>query len=158
MSGRPAALQTIRGRKATVPYRRVVVLADARHSEQSVPMFKLGDITFGDNVRIIQSDATADSGHADMLGTCYGFTTPSVTGVEVIGNAPEDTALNVHFDDEGIEDAWFSPELVLFVDHAGGSTATVGDHAFVKDADGSWSSTSPPTSGKVQRRKWFRRS
>jgi hypothetical protein len=117
-------------------------------------MFEFGDISFGDNVRIVRSDATTASGHADLSGVCYGLTTPSVTGVEVIGNAPDDAALNVHFDDEGIEDAWFSPELVQLIDHAAGSRATVGGREFVKGSDGRWTDVTP---GKTSRRKWFRR-
>jgi hypothetical protein len=34
--------------------------------------------------------------------------------------------------------AWFAPELVVIVDHAVGSQATVGDQEFVKTEDGSW--------------------
>jgi hypothetical protein len=47
-------------------------------------MFKLGDISFGDKVRIVASESTTASGHADMIGVCFGMTTPSVTGLEVI--------------------------------------------------------------------------
>ena len=124
---------------------------------QDVGVFELGDISFGDNVRIDRSHDTSRSGHADLVGVCYGLTTPSVTGVEVIGPAPDDQALNVHFEDDAVEDAWFSPELVLLVDHAVGSRATVGDHEFVKAADGSWVSSSLPQE-VPRRRRWFGRS
>jgi len=72
------------------------------------------------------------------MGVCYGLTTPSVSGVEVVGDANEDAALNVHFDSEAITDAWFSPALVSLVDHAAGSHAATGSHSFVKSADGEW--------------------
>jgi len=118
-------------------------------------MFKHGDIAFGDNVRIAATESTSASGHADRLGVCYGMTTPSVTGVEVVGGAPDDVALNVHFHDEAAEDAWFAPDLVLLVDHAVGSRATVGDRAFIKTDDGDWVLESAPTD--PPRRRWFRR-
>lgn len=105
-------------------------------------MFTHGGISFGDNVRIVPSDATTASGHADRMGVCYGMTTPSVTGVEVVGDGVNDVALNVHFDDAAVQDAWFAPEFVALVDDAAGSRATVGDHAFVTTEDGTWVSDS----------------
>ena len=108
-------------------------------------MFKLGAVSFGDKVRIVSSDSTMASGHADLIGVCFGMTTPSVTGVGVVGGAPDDIALNVHFDDDTVQDAWFTPELVAIVDHAEGSRATVGDLAFVKTQGGDWV-PEPPTS------------
>lgn len=118
-------------------------------------MFRHGEVSFGDNVRISDSDSTIASGHAGRVGVCYGMTTPSVTGVEVVGDAGDDVALNVHFDDQAVEDAWFSPVLVVLVDHAAGSRATVGDHAFVKTEDGSWVSES--TAPRKRQRRWFGR-
>ena len=117
-------------------------------------MFKLGDISFGDTVRIVVSESTTASGHADLIGACHGMTTPSVTGAEVVGGGADDVALNVHFDDEAVEDAWFAPELVTLVDHAVGSRATVGDHAFVKDEGGKWQ---PEQAREPNRRRWWRR-
>jgi hypothetical protein len=119
-------------------------------------MFQLGEIGFGDNVSIVAAEATRRSGHANLVGVCYGMTTPSATGVEVVGDATDDVALNVHFEDEAVSDAWFAPDLVSLVDHAVGSVATVGDRSFVKAVDGQWI---PATSGdapRVGRRRWFR--
>jgi hypothetical protein len=121
-------------------------------------VFKLGDIAFGDNVRIVDADSTRRSGHANMVGICYGLTTPSVTEVEVIGDPTGDAALNVHFEGDEIPDAWFAPELVSLVDHATGSRATVGTHSFVKGADGEWIEEEPAPRQATSRRRWFRRS
>jgi hypothetical protein len=121
-------------------------------------VFKLDEISFGDNVRIVDDIATRESGHANMVGVCYGLTTPSVTAVEVVGDVISDVALNVHFDDDAIADAWFAPELVALVDHAVGSRATVGTHAFVKGADGEWTEELPTGEHRSARRRWFRRS
>jgi hypothetical protein len=120
-------------------------------------VFELGDIAFGDNVRIVDAEPTRRSGHSNMVGVCYGLTTPSATGVEVVGTSTGDAALNVHFEADEIPDAWFAPELVDLVDHAVGSKATVGTTSFAKSADGDWieeRSTVEPTT----RRRWFRRS
>ena len=89
----------------------------------------------GDNVRIRATEDTERSGHARRVGTCYGFTTPSVTLVAVIGGSQRDLAYNVGF--EG-SDAWFAPELVEVVDRAEGSEIRIGHRRFVRSADGEW--------------------
>jgi hypothetical protein len=70
-------------------------------------------------------------------------TTPSVSSVEVIGDAFDDVGLNVHFENDAVPDAWFALQLVTLVDHAVGSHATVGDRSFVETADGAWVPTTP---------------
>jgi len=55
----------------------------------------------------------------------------------VIGRTAEDLAFNVHFED-GAEDAWFAPHLVVLVDHAPGTTVTIGETHLIRDADGEW--------------------
>jgi hypothetical protein len=120
-------------------------------------VFKLGEIASGDNVSIVDAPPTRQSGHATLVGVCYGMTTPSVTGVEVLGDAFDDVAVNVHFENDAVPDAWFAPELVTLVDHAVGSRATVGDRAFVKTADGEWVPTrSNGGQRPARRRRWFR--
>ena len=88
-----------------------------------------------DNVKIARTRLTERLGYANQDGVCFGFTTPSVTGVEVIGEH-DDLALNVHFDD--LEDAWFTPDLVEFISHGAGVETTVGDKRFIIQDDGSW--------------------
>ena len=73
-------------------------------------------ITFGDNVRVRSSPETEARGVAGLVGQVYGETTPSVTGVAVIGEVTRDHALNVHFEGRA-ETLWFAPELLEFVDH-----------------------------------------
>lgn len=80
--------------------------------------------TFGDNVRIRHSPETESIGLAGLVGNVHGQTTPSVTGVEVIGELSSDYAINVFFDDRD-ESFWFAPALVEFVDHAPGTEITV---------------------------------
>jgi hypothetical protein len=79
---------------------------------------------------------------------CYGFTTPSITKVDVVGSTEDDIAFNVHFGDESVEDAWFVPELLEFVDHGAGQTASVGDQTSVRRADGEWEETTTDDAGR----------
>ena len=60
-----------------------------------------------------------------------------MTSVDVIGETEEDLAFNVHFED-GPDDAWFAPHLVGLVDHAPGTTVTIGEKHLIRDADGEW--------------------
>ena len=52
----------------------------------------------GDSIRIVTAKSIA-AGYADQMGTCYAFTTPSITGVQVIGHTGVGDALNVEFED-----------------------------------------------------------
>jgi hypothetical protein len=52
-------------------------------------------ITFGDKVRVLATAATVNQGVAGQIGIVYGLTTPSQTGVEVIGNSTDDYAIAV---------------------------------------------------------------
>ena len=90
----------------------------------------------GDIVEIVSSADTVKAGVAGRRGTCLGFTTPSVTGVAVIGSAVDDYAVNVAFDDD--TSAWFDPSLVTFVDVNAGQIAVVGDKRFIRDELGEW--------------------
>ncbi len=83
-----------------------------------------GSPSFGDNVRIRSSAETESNGLAGLTGQVYGQTTPSVTGVEVIGEITSDYAINVFFENRQ-ESFWFAPALVEFVDHAPGTEITL---------------------------------
>jgi hypothetical protein len=103
-------------------------------------------ITFGDNVRIRSTPDTEAVGIAGLLGQVYGHTTPSVTGVDVIGPLVGDLAINVYFAERG-ESFWFAPELVSFVDQAPGTEMEIGEGAsakkFIRTAWGDWSEVKP---------------
>jgi hypothetical protein len=75
---------------------------------------------FADNIRIRVTPVTKAAGIAGALGQVMGFTTPSVTGVQVIGDVAQDYALAIML--EGRDEAlWLTPELVELVDHAPGT-------------------------------------
>jgi hypothetical protein len=96
------------------------------------------DISFGDRVRVADCEATRSGGWAGLTGQCLGFTTPSVTGVKVIGNSEGDLAFNLHFDEDSVNDAWFGPDLLQRIDHAEGTQVIVGSTRLVRDASGEW--------------------
>jgi len=96
-------------------------------------------IQFGDQVQVRSTPETAAAGLAGLEGTVYGFTTPSVTGVKVIGGAPEDLALVVGFG-ESRGQHWLRPDLLVVLHHnAGAVTGIIGSQRrAVRLADGSW--------------------
>ena len=77
-------------------------------------------ISFGDTVRVRSVPLTEELGLAHLVGKVFGFTTPSVTGVEVIGSIEGDSAVNVFFDARKVG-FWFAPNLLEFVDHGQGA-------------------------------------
>ena len=95
-------------------------------------------LSFGDNVRIRATALTEKLGLAGQTGSIYGETTPSVTGVEVIGEVTNDYAVNVMIEAKG-EQLWFAPELVEFIDHGAGAEVRIGNKHLVRDASGEWS-------------------
>jgi hypothetical protein len=97
-------------------------------------------ISFGDHVLILRTEETEALGYGDQQGTCWGFTTPSITSVEVVGSDGSDGsdfAYNIHFEGE-LEDGWFAPQLVRFLDHAPGTEMKIGERGFVRRDDGEW--------------------
>lgn len=97
----------------------------------------MSTISFGDTVRIRATAETERLGWAGRTGMVYGWTTPSVTSVQVIGGIAKRRALAVKL--EGQNDSlWFDPDLVEFVDHTPGTTARVGGRSFKRNADGEW--------------------
>jgi hypothetical protein len=99
-------------------------------------------IRFGDKVRILFTNATEAAGVAGQTGIVHGETTPSVTGVEVIGNASEDYAIAVMIDGRD-EALWFTKDLFEFVDHQAGTTIGIAGRRFVRDERGEWREVEP---------------
>jgi hypothetical protein len=91
----------------------------------------------GDNVRIRVTPTTEAAGVAGRIGNVAGFTTPSETGVEVIGEVKDDLAFSVIFENPHAQ-LWFARELLEFVDHAPGLEVQIGDTRLIRRADGGW--------------------
>lgn len=102
-------------------------------------------ISFGDNVRVRTVAETSRLGLAGMTGQVYGETTPSVTGVEVIGIVQDDYAINVFFKERN-EDLWFAPDLLELVNHAPGTEMRVGGapKKWTRNARGEWMEEEAP--------------
>ena len=96
-------------------------------------------VSFGDNVRICPTPETEAKGVAGLHGVVYGETTPSSSGVEVVGIVDADYAVNVYFENLN-ESFWFSPALVEFVDHGAGQEVTLKGvpKKWVRAASGEW--------------------
>ncbi len=113
-------------------------------------------ISFGDTVRVRKTDLTTKAGLAELTGSVYGETTPSVTDVDVIGELTEDYAINVYFEDKG-QDAWFGADLLEFIDHGEGTEIRLDgvDKKWTRAEDGTWIEES--TGEKpVMRRPWWK--
>ena len=94
-------------------------------------------ITFADKVRIRSTSVTEALGIAGRTGIVHGWTTPSVTGVEVIGNSEDDYAIAVDVEGQSAR-LWFAEDYLEFVDHQPGTTRSVGGRLLMRDAQGDW--------------------
>ncbi len=110
--------------------------------KQQTAMSESPSISFGDHVRVRPTPETETHGVAGLCGQVYGETTPSVTGVSVIGTVRHDYALNVHFDGRA-QTLWFAPELLEFVDPAPGTEIRLDGvpKKWTRSASGEWIET-----------------
>lgn len=97
--------------------------------------------SFGDNVRIRETPLTQKLNLSGLAGTVDGETTPSVTGVEAIGEVKGDFAVSVMIEARG-EALWFASELVEFVNHVPGTEIKIGSRQLVRDSKGDWTEVS----------------
>lgn len=115
------------------PRRLILIVRQKRSGRKNMP-------SFGDRVRIKKSPETIAAGVAGLEGDVCGFTTPSSTGVDVIGGAPDDHALKVSIDAHDAE-LWFGPDLVEFLDYNAGTEIVIGNVKAVRQPDGNWTET-----------------
>jgi len=109
--------------------------------------------SFGNKVKIKCSTETEAKGLASKIGEIYGHTTPTVTGVDVIGKTDKDFALNVYFDDIK-ESFWFDQSLIELLDNGAGTEMTLDgiDKKWTKDSSGNW--IEEDLSGKSNKKWW----
>ena len=100
------------------------------------------EITFGDKVRIRSTEETRNLRIAGLHGMVQGRTTPSVTGVGVIGQSARDLAICVLLDGKATQ-LWFAQELLEFVDHAPGTTVEIAGRKLIRDEHGEWREAKP---------------
>lgn len=94
---------------------------------------------FGDRVRIRRTEVTEAAGLGGLEGTVFGWSVPSSSGVEVVGPAPDDFALNVFVEERG-EGYWLAPEHVELLDHGAGAEIRIDGvgKRWVRREDGGW--------------------
>jgi len=112
-------------------------------SEQPISVF--------DNVRVRTTPLTEQAGLAGRTGQVYGVTSPSVTGIEVIGDQTNDVAYNVAFPDRG--DYWFARELIEFVDHAAGTEIGIAGKKWAINGSGEW--IEQPAGASPVKKPWW---
>lgn len=112
-------------------------------------------LDLGDHVRVISTPLTQKLKLSGHTGHVYGFTTPSASKVEVVGEVTADIAFNVQL--EGQSNAiWFASELLEFVDHAPGMEVVIGSKRFVRSESGEWmNEPSPVQSFRRSRKPWW---
>jgi hypothetical protein len=94
-------------------------------------------IAFGDKVRVRASHRTEKDGIAGRIGIVHGFTTPSQTGVEVVGECTDDYAIAVMI--EGKSSAiWVDESLLELIDHQPGTVVQIGSRRLIRDQQGEW--------------------
>ncbi|MCL4524150.1 MAG: hypothetical protein M1453_06515 [Acidobacteria bacterium] len=111
-------------------------------------------IAFGDTVRVRSTALTEGRGLARRVGRVFGETTPSITGVDVIGGSGADYAINVFFEDRN-QAYWFAASLLEFVDHAPGTEITLEGvpKKWVRTEAGEWLEVQREEPGK---RPWWK--
>jgi len=71
-------------------------------------------ISYGDTVKILNSEKTDELGLSGKIGEVLGETRPSSTGVSFIGDDKDDYVINVAFEEPNAE-YWFVPELLELI-------------------------------------------
>lgn len=94
-------------------------------------------IEFGDKVKFVDNETTRKAGIAAKEGTCLGFTTPSLTNIEFIGETEIDYAISIELSDTK-EIIWTIQGLVEFISHSEGQVIEIGNKRATRRADGSW--------------------
>ena len=111
-------------------------------------------IEFGDKIKFVDNEITRQAGIALKEGTCLGFTTPSITNIEFIGNTEIDYALSIEIFDTN-ETIWVTQDLITFIDHGEGQIIEIGNKKATRRADGSWKEEIiDPTKEKTS---WFKK-
>jgi len=94
------------------------------------------NIPIGHQVRIRSTQTTLDAGLAGALGTLSGFTTPSQTGVAVIGESKDDVAFAVQLTSTGAQ-SWFAPAVLEFVGRTSSLEIEIYGKRWIWNANGS---------------------
>ena len=110
-----------------------------------------------DQVRVVSTPLTQNLNFAGLNGQVYGFTTPSASKIDVVGELTTDIAFNVQLEGQS-KTIWFVPELLEFVSPAPVDTEVViGNKRLVRSESGEWiDESSPMQSFPRSRKPWWR--
>lgn len=109
-------------------------------------------IEFGDHIRFIDNETTQVAGVALKEGICMGYTTPSVTNIDYIGETEIDYAISVELK-ENSKIIWATQDLLEFIDHGEGQIIEIGNKRATRRADGSWKEE--PINPIKKKSSWF---
>ena len=111
-------------------------------------------IEFGDKVKFVDNETTQKAEVANKEGTCLGFTTPSMTNIEFIGETEIDYAISIELTDNS-EIIWTTQDLVEFISHGEGQVMEIGNIRATRRADGTWKEEIiDPSKEKIS---WFKK-
>lgn len=111
-------------------------------------------IEFGDHIRFVDNETTRIAGVALKEGICMGYTTPSITNIDFLGETEIDYAISVELK-ENATIIWTTQELIEFIDHGEGQVIEIGNKRATRRADGSWKEE---TINPIQKKSsWFKR-
>jgi hypothetical protein len=98
-------------------------------------------VNLGSRARICTHPVTDKLDLAGRVGVIHGWTTPSSTGVKVVGEPIEDFAIAVYFE-ELCEEYWFDEGLLEILDNGAGTFISIGDSEleYVLTESGEWES------------------
>jgi hypothetical protein len=96
-------------------------------------------VSLGSRAKILPHAATDRLGLTGREGIIHGWTTPSSTGVEVVGEPTEDYAVAVFFE-ELDEEYWFDEGIVEIIDNGAGTVISLDGSSleYVLDESGEW--------------------
>jgi len=89
-------------------------------------------ISFGDTVKILNSEQTDEAGLSGKTGEVLGETSPSSTGVTFFGDAKDDYVINVAFEEPNAE-YWFTPDLLERVNNDKQSETTINHSQLINE-------------------------
>jgi hypothetical protein len=91
-----------------------------------------------------------------LVGNVLGETTPSVTGVDVIGESEADYGINVFFEVHK-KGFWFTPELLEFIDHSPGAEIRLDGvpKKWIRSETGEWKEIDTATE-RPPAKSWWR--
>ena len=110
-----------------------------------------------DQVRVVSTPLTQRLHLAGLTGQVYGFTTPSASNVEIVGELTADIAFNVQLEGQS-KAIWFAQDLLEFLDNASvGTEIVIGNKRLVRSESGEWMDEPSPLNFSPQsRRPWWR--